>query len=319
MQRRERAREEGRVDRRSEREAGGVPVRHSPRGVFRLPLRGAAAVLAAAGVAGVAACGLPGVPALPEAGPAAGPAAVAETAGGADVAGGAAAHAEAHAEAAALLATAEPGPDCFQRHLREAISLNARRLPRYAEWSGGASRPLSRRLIALERGALVPAGWVDSRARRFQDAGVPIGCAEFASMSLTPPLGRTPPAPPEAPYRPGLDADSLAAALAGAYGEGGFPAVAHAADRALHALHGVPEYHCMVRHLVESVWRVAALAPLHQAAAADAGLPSPVPLSELLLRLHLAALPEGARLDADAAPLQQAGVPILCRDVPPIR
>ncbi len=222
-------------------------------------------------------------------------------------------------EARALLESAEPGPDCFQRHLRDAISLNQRRLATYSEWTGGASETVSRRLISAERAALLSAWYVDRRARRFQEAGLTIGCAEFASMSLTPPLGATPPPAPVSSPEAGPDADSLSAALRRAYGAGGFDAVASVADRTLAELSVAPDYHCMVRHLVESVWRVATLAPLHAEAAEAAGLPATLPLSELLLRLHLAALAPGADLDRDAAPLQRAGVPILCRDVPPLR
>lgn len=243
------------------------------------------------------ACALPGVPDLPPPGP---PSA-------------------APIAAVGMIAEAEPGPDCFQRHLGEAISLNRRRSPTYAEWSDGASRDVSGRLIALERWALLGARYVDDVVRPFQRAGLTIGCAEFVSMSLTPPLGRQRPGPPAEAYRPGPSADSVTAAILEGYGRGGFAGVAAAADRTLDTLAAAPDYHCMVRHLVESIWRVATLAPAHAAAAEAAGLRSTLPVSRLLLRLHLAALPEGARLDREAAPLQEAGVPILCRDVPALR
>lgn len=197
--------------------------------------------------------------------------------------------------------------------------MNERRAPVYAEWSDGASTDVSRRLIRSEKVALAAAWYVDRRARWFQRRGIPIGCAEFVSMALTPPLGDRPLEPPAGAPGPPPDPDSLRSALMDAYGAGGFPAVAREADRMLEALDAWPRYHCMTRHLVESVWRVARLAPDHEAAAEDAGLPTTRGLSELLLRLHLAALPGGAALDAEAAPLQRRGSPILCRDVPPIR
>lgn len=222
-----------------------------------------------------------------------------------------------------MVGVAETGSGCFDRHLREAISLNERRAEVYSSWTDGDSEPVSRRLIRAERAARVVAWLVDRRARQFQEAGIPIACAEFVSMSLTPPLGSRPgPTPPgrypPGRYPPGPDPDSVASAITAAYGAGGFPRVAATADGILAAMATAPDYHCMVRHLVESTWRVAALAPEHAAAARAAGLSSTIPLSELLLRLHLAALPEGSQLDREAAPLQRAGVPIICRDVPPI-
>lgn len=213
----------------------------------------------------------------------------------------------------------ETGPGCFQRHLREAISLNERRARVYVGWTDGASAPISRRLIRAERWALPVAWYVDRRAEPFQEAGIPIGCAEFVSMSLTPPLDGAAEAIPGVPYSPGPDPDSLVQAIAAAYGIGGFPEVAATTEALLDDLGTAPDYHCMVRHLLESTWRVAVLAPAHAAAAEAAGLPPTLALSSLLLRLHLAALPDGARLDREAAPLQSAGVPIICRDVPPIR
>ena len=160
---------------------------------------------------------------------------------------------------------------------------------------------------------------VDRRARRFQDAGIPIGCAEFVSMSLTPSLGDDPPRPPVRAEDPAPSAESVRRVLVDAYGAGGFAGVARWADALLERLEEAPAYDCMLRHLVESIWRVAWLAPQHAAAARAAGLPTTVPLSELYLRLNLAALEDSAALDRAARPLQEAGIPILCRDVPPIR
>lgn len=244
-----------------------------------------------------AACGLPLLPGLPE------PGAVDRPAG----------------SAVSYDELGHDGTDCFQRHLREAIQLNEDRAPIYSAWSDGASEPISRDLIRAERRALAVAWWIDRRARRFQDAGVPIVCADFVSMSLTPPLEAARPDPPSRAARAGPDPESLEAALVDAYGVGGFPAVAAAADSALDRIADSPEYHCMVRHLVESIERVARLAPRHAAAAEARGLPTTIPLSELLLRLHLYSLEDGTALDRDAAPLQQVGIPIICRDVPPIR
>jgi hypothetical protein len=255
-----------------------------------------------------AGCGLPGVPTLPDPGappfpvPWPGADTAAATAASAPLAGGGRA--------------IEGG--CFRRHLEEAIELNERRLPIYSAWTGGASEPISRGLITGERRGLLPARYVDRQARRYHAAGVPIVCAEFVAMSLTPPLDSAPGPPPGYPIPPAPDPDTLLALVRTAYGSGGFGAVVDAVVAELATLDDAPAYHCMARHLLESLARTAALAPLHAEAAAVAGLPSTVPLSELMIRLHLAVLHESAELDAAAAPLQARGVPIICRDVPPI-
>ncbi|HLL48487.1 MAG TPA: hypothetical protein VK399_17425, partial [Longimicrobiaceae bacterium] len=86
----------------------------------------------------------------------------------------------------------------------------------------------------------------------------------------------------------------------------------------LAALEAVPCYHCMLRHLLESMLRVTSLAPTHAARAEAAGMKSTAGLSRLVLRLHLFALVDAAKLDVVAAPIQARGIPILCQDVPPI-
>ena len=138
-------------------------------------------------------------------------------------------------------------------------------------------------------------------------------------MALTPALPEAPLARPGAPFEDSVDAAALRDRLIAAYGAGGFAGMAAAADVELARLAPAPEYHCMTRHLIESLWRVAVLAPLHERLAAERAVRSTRDLSELLLRLHLSALPEGAKLDRAAAPLQARGIPIICRDVPPIR
>jgi hypothetical protein len=273
-------------------------------GMARTPLAhmalGVAALLAGA-------CGVTTVPSLPEPGEA--PARVAWPDPDSAV----------RAAAAAPAAAVDvPGRGCFREHLEEAIALNEARLPVYSAATEGASESISRQLIASERQGLLAARYLDRRARRYQKAGIPIVCSEFVPMAWTPPLGSLPDAPPAEPAPSGPDTDHLVSLVRTAYGGGGFASVVEAIGPVLDLLHDRPMYHCMVRHLLESVARTAALAPLHEEAAARAGLPSTVPLSELLIRLHLAVLGDAGQLDRAAVPLQVRGVPILCRDVPPV-
>jgi hypothetical protein len=205
----------------------------------------------------------------------------------------------------------------FATHLREAIELNRARLPRYAALTGGRSAGVSRRLILAERLALPVAWYIDRRARRFQAGGVPIAVAEFVPMSGVPEFRDSFDPPSLRDFSP-LDWRALGRSLRDAGSVGGFAAVHESADRALDALEREPRFHSMVRHLLESVRRVAVLAPRHESAAAAAGLPSTRPLSSLMLRLHLLGLGPAARLDAQAAPLQAEGVPILFQDLPRI-
>lgn len=207
----------------------------------------------------------------------------------------------------------------FAAHLEEAVRLNRERLPLYSRLTGGESERISRRLIRWERLALPVARWVDRRARPYNARGIGVVADDFVPMAATPEFRERAPDPP-LPLSAFVPARArrIRRALAAALKAGGFDGVAAALRAELAALEAAPCYHCMLRHLLESMLRVARLAPVHAARAEAAGMESSAGLSRLVLRLHLLALADAAKLDALAAPIQARGIPILCRDVPPV-
>lgn len=208
-----------------------------------------------------------------------------------------------------------PGP--FELHLREAIALNRDRLPRYAARSDGASLPVSRTLIRSERLLLPLARRVDRRAARYHDAGIPLLHDLFVSMENTPPFGSSEPVDLPAAYHP-PQARPLSRAISGAYRADGYAGALPVIARALDDLTAHPEVDAMLRHLLESMRRLATVAPRHAEQARALGLPSPHRLLGLLFRAHLGGFGFAARLDRRARPLQVRGIPIIARDVPPI-
>lgn len=204
----------------------------------------------------------------------------------------------------------------FERHVREAIELNRLRAPLYADASAGVSLRISQRLIRRERLLLPVARWFDRRARRYHDAGIPLMEELFVPMAGAPAfVARAPTvsaslAPPD-PRR-------LRRALRSAVRAGGLVAAARGIEAELQTLAADPGCWCMLRHLLESAHRVASLAGPHTDRALRSGLPSPLWIHRLLFHLHLAALGSATDLDSLALPLQREGIPILCRDLPPI-
>lgn len=204
-------------------------------------------------------------------------------------------------------------------HLREAIHLNRERRPAYARLTEGRSERISDRLILAERIALFLARWVDARAAPYERRGIGVTCDAFVPMDRTPPMREEPVADPPSLER--FEAPEMGAMrrrVTEAYRAEGFPGASRALEAGLSAVQGEPAFHCMVRHVLESSLRITDLAPVHAARAREAGMRSPERLSWLMLRAHLLTLEESARLDRWAAPIQAAGVPILCQDVPPI-
>lgn len=219
-----------------------------------------------------------------------------------------------HVDAAPIV---NPSVGYFERHLRDAIALNRERAPRYAALSGGASRPISRALIAAELLIVPLARWFDRRAAPYEHAGVPLLESLFVPMSAAPPFIDRPLSHRESGQhspRP----RGIRRRVVTAFRADWFPAAADALATELAALASEPGMNCLVRHLLESAYRLSRLAPVHVAAARARGLRSPAPLLARLLHLHLWALGPARVLDRWARPLQARGIAILAQDLPPI-
>lgn len=206
----------------------------------------------------------------------------------------------------------------FEGHLREAIALNLERAPRYATLSNGASRSISRDLVAAERLLLPVARWFDRRAEPWHEAGIPLLEALFVSMELAPPFGAVPPSSDAGTTRPAASPRVIRRRVGRGWRAGAFPGAASALAGELAELSVAPGRDCMVRHLLESAHRLATLAPAHVALSLERGLPSPAPLLARLFRMHLWGLPAAASLDRRARPLQARGITILAADLPSI-
>ncbi|MEI6882763.1 MAG: hypothetical protein WCK82_15695 [Bacteroidota bacterium] len=211
------------------------------------------------------------------------------------------------------------GNGAFALHLKEAIELNTERMPMYAKLTRGESIPLSKKLIRYEKLSLPFAALADRYALRFQSKGVKIVESEFVPMSLTPPFSEHYPFTPEPLHAfKRSDGKKLAGLISEAKKSGGFEEVSRVAQAELERLHEPRAYHCMLRHLIESILRIANLAPLHIEYAEKVGAPSPEGFSAYLLWSHLPLLSAGSDFDAAAAKIQSEGVPFLYQDVPPI-
>ncbi len=211
------------------------------------------------------------------------------------------------------------GSYCFYDHIVDAIAINEERKPRYEELTGGRSRAISGKLISSEKLARAVAVTFDLRAHRFQDQGIDVVCDEFVSMALTPefsPYSELTPAPLSEFEK--INGVALAARLTASLVDDGYAGLADTVEAELAELAPLPTYHCMVRHLLQSILRTANFTPVHVADAEALGFDSPRSISRDLVAAQIAMLPSAAGLDRDAAPIQATGVPIICQDVPPI-
>lgn len=206
----------------------------------------------------------------------------------------------------------------FEHHLGDAIALNRERAPRYAALTGGASRRISFALVTAERVLLPLARAFDAAAAPWRRAGIPLLEALFVPMSDAPPFAAHRPCTRRAMHHRSRGAWATRRDVARAFRAQSFAGAATALETQLVALASAPEVDAMSRHLLESAYRIAALAPGFIAQSDSTGLPSPAPLLGRLLRLHLWGLPAASLLDRWARPLQERGIAIIAQDVPPI-
>lgn len=202
-------------------------------------------------------------------------------------------------------------------HFRDAIRLNQARRPLYAELSGGESLAVSRRLILFEKAALPAALAIDALAHRFQRAGVPVVSLDLVPMADVPAFAESGPSQPLSDFTP-VDGRTVARRLRAALRAGGFAGVSRAVFIELARLEGQPRFHALLRHMLESIRRVANLAPCHERLARSLKVGSTRTLSRMMLESHFLVLGESCRIDVLAAPVQARGLPIVAQDVPPI-
>lgn len=212
---------------------------------------------------------------------------------------------------------------CVNQHILEAIELNKQRKPLYIHITQGKSDSISNLLIASEYLSLLYGKLLDSYAFPYQQAGIPILCDEIISMDHTPSFLPTVPLtrdeqhyiyhPPETERYTQVMKDVYQATH-------NFSLLAQITENELEKIKHLPHFHCMYRHLLESILRACKLAPNHieNAWSLHIDPQGVMQLSWLFISFQLSSFELGMALDIRAFPLQKAGIPIICRDVPPI-
>lgn len=218
----------------------------------------------------------------------------------------------------------EPTPECYRQHLAHAIALNQARLPIYSLLTQGKSEAISNRLIFWERTA-IPVAWTFQwRASRFWDLGIPIGCLDFVpiELDLEKVLQVGPDLNPEQNLIP-INHREVQSEIRKKLANRRWKEVSELAHLEIKNLAPSPNLHCLYRHVMESIARVAHLAPQYAQTARKKNLTSRQirrldNLSAELVQQHLFTLSTSIEIDRLAAPLQNKGVAIICQDVPTV-
>ena len=207
---------------------------------------------------------------------------------------------------------------CVERHIQDAISINKLRLKLYQRESRPAEKQF-KKLILMEKLMILPSRYLDARARIYNQEGHRLFCDDLVPMRTVPEFSGTK-APPTTSYSPVTKEDihavkkNLSQAL-----NAGREEFKQAITQQLQTFLKRPkEYHCLTRHFLESMAKAASNWSRYEKEAQDLKLPSPDKLMTSYLKNHLLALGLVAKLDRNAAGIQEQGLALFCQDVPPI-
>ena len=210
----------------------------------------------------------------------------------------------------------------FHQHVQDAIRINRQRRPTYDEMAGRPARRASDLLIRTEYLCLPFALFFDRRARRFNEAGIPIVQDDFVSMEGI----RDPNIPPTWTNRAGPgEFEALSAELrdykrclrdsARTFD------FAQAARETAQMLTGLAEretrceaHFAMVRHMLESI----GLAAVNAIRFAELSAGETRLLSRSLLLFEAKGMRTAMTLDRRAQEVHALGVGIIVNDLPPI-
>lgn len=218
--------------------------------------------------------------------------------------------------------SAAASENCFREHITDAMALNRTRRPVYSAMSGGRSERVTDALLAMEDKFLYLTDSFfpfDDWSRRYTQAGMPITCEGLVPMANTPALlagvrekGFNPKNVAVPPRK------SVVARLLTSYTLEGWPEFIQTCRDLLKELSVEPQAHCLSRHFIESMGRIAAQVESQSARAKALVLPDPAWIAKWMIRGHVTQMSLAQDIDEMALPLNAEGIPILCRDVPPI-
>jgi hypothetical protein len=201
---------------------------------------------------------------------------------------------------------------CFQGHIKESIAINKDRKKTYSKLTQGKSNRIFNELITYERLTLLPAALYDLKARKYQKQGMDLFCKEFL------PLVQTPIPELNIPQERFtlLDWRLHKKKILQALNTHDANKVKEVALRALVELKSQPNYYCLTRHFIESIYRFAHFVPLRRSQAAARGLKDPAKLMFSLMRIQAMGFMGSVNIDLKSQPIQGSGIPMICAEMP---
>lgn len=200
----------------------------------------------------------------------------------------------------------------FTDHVKESIAINRERKLIYRKLTDGKSDKAFNKLIHIEKLMIPFAAYYDRRASWFQKRGVEIYKDDFVSMVVPEIVPGSPLAEDIVPlpwkdYRRDLKALIAKRDLEG---------VKNKTLSIVEEMKSQKSYHCLNRHLVESIYRIAWFMPARVKEAQEKKIKSPENLLWDTMKFHLIGFSRFAEIDLAAAPVQKEGIPLICSELP---
>lgn len=205
--------------------------------------------------------------------------------------------------------------NCFREHITESLSINRERRKFYQKLTNGESDRIFNTLIASEVTTLIPAGYFDLKAKPFQKKGLDLFCHEFVSLNRAPEFDYDRRITPQAKFV-SFDYKFYKERLDIAIKARKAESIRKISLEALVELSAMPDYYCMTRHMIESIYRFAFFLPIREKEAKILNLDSPAEIMLDVMKLHLFPLGLSYKIDLWSQPIQESGIPILCSEIP---
>lgn len=213
---------------------------------------------------------------------------------------------------------------CFRDHLQEAITLNTQRRSMYSQLTSGRSEAISNQLIRMEKTSLLltylPMNNFDHKLADFKKYNIDVTCEAFVSMKTVTDFNST--------FTTGLpnadtavaNSDLIISKLEGLVSAQDTVLLKSLLLNIIQSLKVEPRLNCMTTHVLDSMARIVSLYPhwANQITVENDQIKFQKIISNLLTN-HLRSIKYTAQLDQKARPLQLAGLPIICQDVPVIQ
>ncbi len=216
-----------------------------------------------------------------------------------------------------LLTSVNVFAECFDTHLEAAIAVNKQREKWYSKMTDGESVKTSQSLILGEKILLQKAKKLVAQAKPFHEVGIRVLCDEFASMSTIPAFTFELKPVNEPLYF--VDLVGFRKIAIKQIENKQWSELLINIENVMKDKFSQPQFYCMTKHFLESMYSLTEKAILHQSQAQKLGLLlNPDDLTQEVLKMHAKNLGLAENLDINAVDVQQKGAGIICQDVPKI-